>query len=220
MNDNVYRTQNRIYNPENQKVEPIIIGAGSTGSFIALCLAKMGINKISVIDFDKVEEHNLNGQFYRFSDIGEFKVDALKKIIKDFTDIEINAINTEVNEDYDFDINLNSLIILAVDDMEVRKLIYEKVKEMPILLIDCRFGGEGFSIHLINLIDDEHRKRFEKSLNLQTMETSCGEKSIIYTILSLTSEVCNIVKKIEKEEETINILRRELKTYKFINGKW
>ena len=220
MNDNVYRTQNRIFNPNEQKTDIIIIGVGSTGSFIALTLAKMGFNKITIIDFDKVEEHNLNGQFYKFSDIGEFKVNALKEIIKDFTDIEINAINTKVGKNYNFEINLNSLIIIAVDDIKTRKLIYENVKEMPILLLDCRFGGEGFSIHLIDLINDEHKKRFEKSLDLPTKETTCGEKSIIYTILSLTSEVCNIIKKIEKGEETINILRRELKTYKFISGKW
>ena len=157
MNENVYRTQNRIFNPQEQSKEIIIVGAGSTGSFIALTLAKMGMNKISVIDFDKVEEHNLNGQFYRFSDIGKFKVEALQEIIKDFTDIEINAINTKVDENYEFEINLNSLIILAVDDMETRKLIYENVKEMPLLLMDCRFGGEGFSIHNIDLSNDKHK---------------------------------------------------------------
>ena len=57
---------------------------------------------------------------------------------------------------------------------------------------------KGYSIHVVDLMNDNETEKFEKSLNLQTKETSCGEKAIIYTINSLVSEVCNIVKKIEK----------------------
>lgn len=214
-----FTRQNRIFNPEEQDTEIIIIGAGSTGSFTALNLAKMGMNKIKVIDFDIVEEHNIPNQFFRISDIGKPKVEALQEIIKDFTDTDIEIENIEINEDYDFDLGLNTLIILAVDNMEIRKLIYEKIKDFPIKLIDTRFGGEGFSIHSVDLMNDEEKEKFEKSLNLTAKETSCGEKSIIYTILSLASEVCNIVKKLDKNEDYPKILKRELKTYKFI-GKW
>ena len=217
---NNFTRQKRIFNPDEQSTEIIIIGVGSTGSFTALNLAKMGFNKIKVIDFDKVEEHNIPNQFFRMKDIGKFKVTALSEIIKEFTDLTIETENIKIGKDYDFDINFNSLIILCVDSINARKLIYEKVKDFPIKLIDTRFGGEGYSIHSIDLSNDEHKKRFEKSLKGKIKETSCGEKSIIYTILNLASEVCNIVKKIDKEEESVNILRRELKTYKFISGVW
>jgi tRNA A37 threonylcarbamoyladenosine dehydratase len=212
--------QYNIYNPENQKLDIIIVGAGSTGSFTALNLAKMGMNKISVIDFDVVEEHNIPNQFFRTKDIGKLKVEALSEIIKEFTDLEIETENIEIDENYNFDLTTNTLIILCVDSIEVRKLIYEKVKDYPIKLIDTRFGGEGFSIHSIDLSNESHKEKYEKSLTATAKETSCGEKSIIYTILNLASEVCNLVKKIDKEEEISNLLRREMKTYKFINGKW
>ncbi len=215
-----FNRQNRIFNPEEQSTEIIIVGAGSTGSFTALNLAKMGMNKIKVIDFDKVEEHNIPNQFFRMKDIGAFKVDALKEIIKEFTDTDIETECIEIKEDYEFDIDLNTLIILCVDSIEARQLIYDKIKDFPIRLIDSRFGGEGFSIHNIDLGNDEHKKKFEKSLQGAVKETSCGEKSIIYCILNIASEVCSIVKKIDKGEDTVNILRREMKNYKFINGVW
>jgi len=215
-----FTRQNRIFNPEEQNTEIIIVGAGSTGSFTALNLAKMGMENIKVIDFDIVEEHNIPNQFFRIKDIGKPKVEALKEIIKEFTDTEIEIENIEITEDYEFDINMNTLIILCVDSIEARKLIYDKIKDFPIKLLDTRFGGEGFCIYNIDLGNEEHKKRFEKSLNGAVKETSCGEKSIIYTILNLASEVCNIVKKIDNDEENVNILRRELKTYKFISGKW
>ncbi len=214
-----FTRQLRIYNPEDSNLNVTIIGCGSTGSFVALNLAKMGVKNIKVIDFDIVEAHNLPNQFYRTQDINKPKVEALKEIIKDFTGTEIEIENTEIKEDYDFDIDLNSLIILCVDTMEVRRLIYDKIKDYPIKLIDTRFGGEGYSIHIIDLSNDEEKEKFDKSLEGEIKETSCGEKGIIYTILSLASEVCNIIKKVDSSENYPKILRREMKVYRVINGQ-
>ena len=214
-----FSRQSRIYNPEKSNLDITIIGAGSTGSFTALNLAKMGIKKIKVIDFDIVEAHNLPNQFFRVGDIGKPKVDALQEIIKEFTGTEIKTENVEIKDDYDFDINLNSIIMLCVDTMEVRKLIYEKIKDFPIKLIDTRFGGEGYSIHVVNLADDEEREKFEKGLEGEIAETPCGQKGIIYTILSLASEVCNIVKKMDSSEKFPQLLRREMAVYRFIGGQ-
>ena len=213
-----FTRQYRIFNPEKTNLNITIIGAGSTGSFTALNLAKMGIKNIRVIDFDIVENHNIPNQFYRLQDINKPKVEALREIIKDFTGTDIKIENLEIKEDYDFDINLNSIIIMCVDEMDVRKLIWEKVRDWPIKLIDTRFGGEGYSIHVVDLNNDDEKIKFEESLDGEIKETSCGEKSIIYTILSLASEVCNIVKKINNMEAAPKILRREMRVYRFIGG--
>lgn len=211
--------QRNIYNPENSNLDVTIIGCGSTGSFTALNLAKMGISNIKVIDFDIVEAHNIPNQFFRMKDINKPKVEALKEIIKDFADVEIEIENIEIKEDYDFDITLNSLIVLCVDSMEARKLIYDKVKDFPIKIIDTRFGGEGYSIHVVDLNNEEEKLKFEKSLKGEIKETPCGMKGIIYTILSLASEVCNIVKRLDLGESNPTILRRELSTYRFIQNR-
>ena len=44
------------------------------------------------------------------------------------------------------------------------------------------------------------------------------EKSIIYTILSIASEACNIVKKIEKKEKYPSNLKREMKVYTILHN--
>ena len=211
-----FTSQNSIYNPENQKLKIIVIGGGSTGSFLSLTLAKMGLSQIKVIDFDKIEDKNIPNQFYRIGDIGKFKVDALKEIIKDFTGTEIQIENIKVDENYNFDLDLNTLFIFCLDNMEGRKLIYEKIKDFPIKLIDTRFGSEGFSVHTLDLSDEEEKAKYEKSLDLTPLDTPCGEKGVIYSILSLASEVCNIVKKIDQSEDSVKLLRREMKTYRFI----
>jgi len=56
-----------------------IAGAGGLGSNIAVALVRTGLTKIIIADFDKVEFSNLNRQYYFYSHIGEYKVDALKE---------------------------------------------------------------------------------------------------------------------------------------------
>ncbi|MCQ4141606.1 ThiF family adenylyltransferase [Chryseobacterium sp. EO14] len=65
----------------------VIVGAGGSYS-LATSLARTGIRKLTVLDFDRVEETNIVRQGYKLSDIGKFKVKALGE--------EVQSINPEV----------------------------------------------------------------------------------------------------------------------------
>ena len=65
----------------------VIVGAGGSYS-LATSLARTGIGKLTVLDFDIVEETNIVRQGYKQSDIGTFKVEALG--------VEVQSINPEV----------------------------------------------------------------------------------------------------------------------------
>jgi adenylyltransferase/sulfurtransferase len=56
-----------------------ILGAGSTGSHIANILVRNGINEITVVDRDVVEESNLGRQLYFENQIMMSKVEALRE---------------------------------------------------------------------------------------------------------------------------------------------
>ncbi len=54
-----------------------VVGVGSVGAIIAESLARMGVETISLIDFDKVKEHNLDRLLHAsVDDVGRFKVDV------------------------------------------------------------------------------------------------------------------------------------------------
>ena len=93
MNETRFHRQLDLLDLKLSSTPITIIGAGATGSFTALTLAKMGFSELTVFDFDTVEEHNLPNQFYRTSDLGKPKVLALQEIIRDFEGIEIKARN-------------------------------------------------------------------------------------------------------------------------------
>jgi len=54
-----------------------IAGLGGLGSNVACCLARLGVGRLILADFDLVEPSNLNRQQYFIDQIGERKVDAL-----------------------------------------------------------------------------------------------------------------------------------------------
>lgn len=62
-----------------KKAKVGIAGAGGLGSSIAVALARIGVGKLIVADFDLVEPSNLNRQQYFVDQIGIPKVEALKE---------------------------------------------------------------------------------------------------------------------------------------------
>ena len=56
----------------------VVCGLGGLGSNVAVSLARAGIGRIHLIDFDKVDISNLNRQQYFPEQLGQYKADALK----------------------------------------------------------------------------------------------------------------------------------------------
>ncbi len=59
-----------------------IAGIGGLGSNAAIALVRAGIGRLVLVDFDKVEESNLDRQYYFLDQIGKPKVDAIKENIR------------------------------------------------------------------------------------------------------------------------------------------
>jgi sulfur carrier protein ThiS adenylyltransferase len=59
-----------------------VAGLGGLGSAVAIALARMGIGRLILADFDIVEPSNLNRQHYAIEHIGLAKTEAVAKILK------------------------------------------------------------------------------------------------------------------------------------------
>lgn len=60
-----------------------VCGLGGLGSNIAVSLARAGIGKLILIDFDRVDTTNLHRQQYKASQVGEYKTSALAANLKE-----------------------------------------------------------------------------------------------------------------------------------------
>ncbi len=72
-----------------------IVGLGGLGSNAAVWLARLGVGRLTLIDFDKVELSNLNRQYYFLQDVGEYKASALHKLLRQINPYGAYQIFTE-----------------------------------------------------------------------------------------------------------------------------
>jgi hypothetical protein len=90
-------------------------------------LVRTGFKNISLIDFDKVKEHNLLNQGFIDSNLGEYKTDSLKKNINWYlpqqiiSELRINTFKMTAESFLDiYWINKDEIVLIAVDSVEAR----------------------------------------------------------------------------------------------------
>ena len=77
-----------------------ICGLGGLGSHIAIALARAGVGKLILIDFDQVDMTNMHRQCYKVNQIGCNKTEALlENILEVAPYIDIETINEKITED-------------------------------------------------------------------------------------------------------------------------
>jgi molybdopterin/thiamine biosynthesis adenylyltransferase len=97
-----------------------IIGLGSVGSIVAETLARMGIRKMTLIDFDKIEKHNLDRLIGATKkDIGKYKVDVISKSLmksSPIDDVEFDPVIKTLSNEEAYRRALDSDIIFCCVD--------------------------------------------------------------------------------------------------------
>jgi molybdopterin/thiamine biosynthesis adenylyltransferase len=74
-----------------------VCGAGALGSLLVDSLARQGFKRLTVIDSDRVEAHNVSTQLYSISDAGALKVQVLRSAVFRATGAEIMAISRRLD---------------------------------------------------------------------------------------------------------------------------
>lgn len=172
-----------------------VIGCGAIGSFATLALAKMGVENITVYDFDEVSIENMNNQFFRFKDIGSNKATALAALVEDFTGVKINAIPSKYETG-----DLEGIVVVAVDSMDVRAQIFEQVITQPNVrwLVDPRMSAEMYAQYVCRTQVEISKKFYEGYLypDSEAIAERCTAKSTIYTATLAAGYVAKTVKDI------------------------
>jgi sulfur carrier protein ThiS adenylyltransferase len=134
-----------------------IAGCGGLGSNCAIALARIGIGKLIIVDFDNIVSSNLNRQYYFTDQIGLAKVDALKTNISKVNDnvlVETHYIKLTTGNISGIFSNCD-IIVEAFDLAEMKQMLIETVLTvMPDKYIISGSGMAGWgnnnSIKTIN----------------------------------------------------------------------
>ena len=172
----------------------VVIGAGAIGSYFTMTLSKMGARKVTVFDFDVIEDKNIANQVYPKSAVGKLKVDALWDIAFSYGDCLIDRKRRwSINDAVDGDI-----VVVAPDNMDVRKTAWDYYKTRPIkFFLDGRMSAQVYKVYGIDMSNNADKCLYEQTLHPQSeaAQERCGEKSIIYTVLQVSGQMLSQVKR-------------------------
>ena len=108
-----------------------VCGLGGLGSNIAIALARAGIGKLILIDFDRVDITNLHRQQYKANQIGLYKTDALAENLAEIAPYtEIQTVTAEITEENFADLLKGADVICeAFDHAESKAMLVNGVLE-------------------------------------------------------------------------------------------
>jgi molybdopterin/thiamine biosynthesis adenylyltransferase len=167
-----------------------ICGAGALGSTLADSLARQGFRKLRVIDRDRVEEHNVSTQLYGISDVGAWKVEALRNRLFRAVDVEIDAVQKELT-----DRNAKSLLkgadiaIDTFDNSQGRRLVQTHCREAK---IECLHVGL-YADYCEAIWDEDYRVpgdvpgdvcEYPLAHNLVSLAVALGSELLVRFVLS------------------------------------
>ena len=126
-----------------KKANIAVLGAGGVGGYVIEMLARLGVGNITVVDFDKFDETNINRQVLSLiSNVGQKKCEVAKQRILSINPncnvtaicekISGDNINKVLLEDYDY-------VIDAIDDIMAKVEVIKFCHENNIPLV-CAMG--------------------------------------------------------------------------------
>lgn len=166
-----------------------VVGVGAVGSNVAIALAHMGFNEITLWDFDTVEPHNITNQMFTVDQIGMLKVDAVEASIK--------AVNPDCNvikhkEGLRDDYTLSGIVFLCVDNIDLRRKIVEENQRNKYCacISDFRMRLTDAQYYFADMQKPEDVKRLLKTMQFThdeakdaTPKSACNvELSVIYNV--------------------------------------
>ena len=135
------RSAGLIENGALMKKRVLIIGLGSFGSVIAVDLAKAAVGSFALMDFDKLERHNIVRHACFLKDVGRLKTDAVEELILGKNPYaHVDKFPIDMNEHLDVvaeEIDKADIVICATDNNTSRFNLSKLLVEHPKV---CLFG--------------------------------------------------------------------------------
>jgi len=171
-----------------------VLGVGALGSWVAYQLAKLGIKEIHLYDYDMIEDHNIPNQIYGKEHLGKKKVEALKELIERTVGDWCKVVTHDVdllNER----IELDDMVVCAVDSLDLRKKLWEENKDRVKLWVDGRMAityGVVYGVDTTkNSIVKNYSISFDSDENAE--ESPCNERAIINNAVMISNAMVNCI---------------------------
>lgn len=191
-----------FFQPEKCAERIHIIGCGAVGSTVAELLARFGLTKMTLYDFDTVESHNIANQMYKATDIGKPKIQALADYLVEINPEIADGLRLE-DKGYTGQ-RLSGYVFLCVDNIDLRREIATANKTNPYIkaMYDFRIRLEDGQHYAANWHNPKMVDNFLSTMNFtheeakkETQVSACNiELSVAPTVRQICAAgVCNFI---------------------------
>lgn len=132
-----------------------VAGAGGVGGIHILTLARMGVGKFNIADFDNFEPLNVSRQFGAFqSTMGQNKADVLGRMVHDINpaaEVRIfrHGVDSANIDDFLADCNLY-LDGIEFFEIDIRRILFQKCRDMKIYALTAAPLGFGATLQVFS----------------------------------------------------------------------
>lgn len=200
VSDTTSRFSGAIWYDKVKQADVTLAGVGGIGSWCALLLGKLNINRLIMYDFDKVESSNIAGQFYGTNQVGHYKVSAVADSIRNYAGYHNYICRAER---FTQGSTTNDIMICGFDNMNARKDFFESwlhrvncsTNKSKLLFIDGRLNAEEFQIFAIQGDDDNAIKKYRSEYlfdDSEVEEAVCSYKQTSFMANMIASYMINI----------------------------
>jgi molybdopterin-synthase adenylyltransferase len=196
-----------------------VIGCGGLGGYVIEELARLGVGRITAVDPDVFEEHNLNRQLYSTpASLGKPKVDAAYKRVN-----EINPAVTMYPHKCAFSklngfdmLNNVDVVVDALDSISVRLELAEISAELNAPLVHGAIGGWYGQVATQFPGENTLKKIYNRAVDGKGVEKGLGNPSFTPAVIASlqVAEVCKILigqgKPLSNRKLHINLLDMEI----------
>jgi molybdopterin/thiamine biosynthesis adenylyltransferase len=178
MSDRFVRQADLVPQQGLSEEQVTVIGVGAIGRNVALQLASIGLRRMTLIDFDRVDETNTTTQGYRHRELGVPKVVASRQMALEIDPtMEVFVIEDRFRTKYP----VSRSVFCCVDSITDRQTIWRQVGHQARFWCDGRMLGEV--IRVLTVADFFGRESYSHSFfsKADVEQGRCTSRSTIYT---------------------------------------
>lgn len=186
-----------------------VIGLGGVGGITAVMLARCGIGRLKLVDFDKVDETNINRQVVaNTKTVGKFKTDVLYDMILDINpNCQVEKFTTRLTKDNIYNLISNDTFVVdAIDSVKDKVDLCDYCYKNEIPIISAMGAGNRYDLPNFKVLDiyktsndglakimrKQLKERGVKKLNVVACE-SVAEKKVPVGSIAYYPTMCGCV---------------------------
>lgn len=186
-----------------------VIGLGGVGGITAVMLARCGIGRLKLVDFDKVDETNINRQVVaNTKTVGKNKTDVLEEMILDINpSCQVEKFSTRLTKENIYNLISNDTFVVdAIDSIKDKVDLCDYCYKNEIPIISAMGAGNRYDMPNFKVLDIYKtsndglakvmrkllRERGVKKLNVVACE-SVAEKKVPVGSIAYYPTMCGCV---------------------------